>query len=177
MGDRMNIHEHYPRTVRREFRPRLRLNRWIVGVCWPISALCALIAALEATTSRTPAPAAAAATTVWAAYAAVWAVLPVVAVWLRLLVDRRVGTGTTIDVTVTERLITRRMGVDVREFGWDMVRRVPETRSFWIFVVNWRTSVTLYKSDLNAEQRAELEAFLARWRSAQSRPLNSFLGL
>lgn len=170
----MNIHVHYTRTLRRAFRPRLRMNRWLVGVYWAIGALFLLSAVVPGTSSKTPDRASTAAFLV--AYAVLFAIMPVAGLWLRSVVDRRVGTGTTIDVTVTERLISQRTGIDVREFGWEMVRRVLETRGFWIFVVNRRTTVTLYKSDLNADQRAELEAFLARWRSGQSATWTSTMG-
>lgn len=170
----MNIHVHYTRTVKRGFRPTFRMNRWLLGVSWAVAALALLSTVVAATAPRTPNQASA--TEFFAELAVLFAILPVAAIWPRLYAERRTGAGTTADVTVTDRLITRRAGVDIREFGWEMVHRVVETRGFWIFVVNRRTTVTLFKSDLNSEQRAELEAFLARRRMAPSATRTSTLG-
>jgi hypothetical protein len=159
MGETMNIHAHYTRDLKRTFRATLRLHRRMLRTVWAVGVLC-LLAAVLVGTAGTGARAASA-TGIYAAGAVLFTVLPVAAIWLGLFLNRR-AIVEEVDVTVTDRRITRRTAIETREFGWEMVRRVLEHRDFWIFVVNRLTTVTLYKSDLSATQRAELEAFLAR---------------
>jgi hypothetical protein len=173
MGDTVNIHVTYTRDLKRMFRLNLRLRRWTFYIWWAVGGFFLLGAVLVGTSDTGPHRASAA--EFYATLAVLLLVGPVAAIWAVLYLNRRSFVG-EVDVTVTDQMIIRRTTLDTMEFGWDKVRRVLEGRDLWIFVVNFFTRVAVYKSDLNAEQRAELEAFLARRRSELSGTWTSAFG-
>jgi hypothetical protein len=173
MGGTMKIHVTYTRDLKRMFRFNLRLRRWYFCICWAVGAFFLLQAVLVGTAGAGPHRASAAEFS--ATLAVLVSLLPVAGIWAALYLHRGSFAG-EVDVTVTDQLITRRTTLDTMEFGWEKVRRVLEGRDLWIFVVNFFSRVAVYKSDLNAEQRAELEAFLARRRSGQPTRWTSTFG-
>jgi hypothetical protein len=162
----------YTQDLKRMFRLSLRLRRWRLYIIWTVGAFCLLEAVLAGSTAR---PGRVPVTAYFATLAVLCFVLPMAFLWVRMYLQRRSFAG-EVDLTVTDQLITRRTAIETLEFGWDSVRRVLQRRGMWIFVVNFFTQVAVYKSDLSAEQCAELEAFLARRSSALSGPWTSALG-
>jgi hypothetical protein len=156
--------------MKRMFRFNLRLRRPYFCICWAIGALFLLCALLAGTAGTLPHRASAAG--FYATLAVLASVAPVAGIWTALYLHRESFAG-EVDVTVTDQLITRRTAIDTLEFGWEKVRRVLEGRDLWIFVVDFFSRVAVYKSDLNADQRADLEDFLALRRSGLSAPRTS----
>lgn len=153
----MNIEARYTTDVRRTLRAtrrvrrRLRIGARVIGVVFLLLALLAL---------RQPVVA-----VIFAVVGAVIFVEVDVILWLRVRRNREVFVRPVV-TTLTDAGISQRTSTTAVEFPWDMVRRVIETKDFWIFVINRLQTVVLTRQHLTPEQQAELTAFLTARRQA-----------
>jgi YcxB-like protein len=155
MAGAMQITARYTRDVKRTFRITRFLRRRIYRVFRAIGVIFVLAAVLVGVTGKSPGT-----TAVLAVCGVIICVEPEAVLWLSLRRNRE-AIEVDVVVEVTEQEITSRTATETRQLGWQMIRRVVDTADCWVFVANRLQMVTLYKSALPSDQRAELAAFLA----------------
>jgi hypothetical protein len=161
----VQISVHYTGNLKRSFRATARLRRGQFRLIHAIGALFVLAAVVVGSAGGSGTA------VVLAASGVVVGVEPEMLLWLTLRRNRE-AIVVDVDVEVTDRGISSRTATGSVTAGWEVIKRVDETSYCWIFVVNRFQVVTLAKSALAPDQRAELTAFLAGrpWK-AMERPI------
>lgn len=162
----MQISVHFTGELGRTLRATARLRRGRIRVGYGVGALLVLVAVIGGAGG---APAFDAVFV--GACGALMIAMPWSLLWLAVWRVRE-AIVVDIDMEVTDQGISRRTATSQVQARWEMIRKVIETRGYWIFVIDPLHVVTLYKSVLTPGQHAELAAFLARqpWRAAHDQP-------